>query len=363
MEEDFSLDNLGFTDRERALFAGLDGEDLVPARVIRADRGSALVATAHGLIRAEPSAKMRKNASTIAEMPAAGDWVALNTPPGHDVALVEHVLPRFSAFTRGDPGKAASGQVLAANVDTVFVLHSLAEAPHVRRIERELSLAWESGATPVVVLSKADLAPDRDAAIAAVKAVALGVDIHITSAATGEGVAALLCYGEGHRTVALIGPSGAGKSTLINALVGADRQTTREVRVSDGRGRHTTVARELVPLPNGGVLIDTPGLRTVALWDAEDGITAAFSDIARIAQGCRFRDCSHTDEPGCAVLAAVESGELAPDRLASWRNLLSETRASAARADAKLAAEERRRWKTISKDSTRPQQARGPRPR
>jgi ribosome biogenesis GTPase len=346
---DPTLDQLGFTDRVRALFEPFAEAGMTLARVLRADRGSALVATATGIIRAEPSTKMRKAAVSIAEMPAAGDWVALHVPPGHDIALVEAVLPRVSAFVRGDPGKSADGQVLAANIDTVFVVHSMADEPNLRRIERELSLAWESGATPVVVLAKADLSSDTGAERAAVEAIANGVDVHVTSAETGEGVEALLAYAEGNRTVAFIGPSGVGKSTLINHLIGEERQATAEVRLSDGKGRHTTVSRELVPLRNGGVLVDTPGLRAVAMVDADDGVATTFSDIRSIAEGCRFRDCTHENEPGCAVLAAVESGGLESGRLESWRKLRSESRSAAIRADARLSAEARRKAKAIAK--------------
>jgi ribosome biogenesis GTPase len=345
-----ALDRLGCTDAVGALFAPHAAAGLTLGRVIRADRGSALVATAEAVVRAEPSARLRKAAAAReADMPAAGDWVAIDDASEHDVALIEAVLPRQSAFARADPGKSAVRQVLAANIDTVFVVHAIDTEPNVRRIERELSVAWDSGATPVVVLSKADLAPDADGAREAVEAVAPGVDVYLTSSRTGEGIEPLLAYAEGHRTVALIGPSGAGKSTLINRLVGEDVQATREVRVFDGKGRHTTVTRELVPLPGGGILVDTPGLRGVAMWDAEDGIAAAFSEIGALAERCRFRDCTHTDEPDCAVLAAVECGELDAGRLESWRKLLAETRAVAARADAKLAADDKRKWKSISK--------------
>lgn len=342
-----TLELLGFNDRFRALFEPHAQEGLVPGRVMRADRGFVLVATADGPVRAEGAAHLRREAGAVADLPAAGDWVALRLPEAHEVALVEAVLPRASAFTRGDPGKSAAAQVLAANVDVVFILAPIVEAPNLRRIERELALAWDSGAVPVVVLSKADLSADPEGALLAVEAVALGVDVRLTSARTGEGVSELLAYAEGHRTIAFIGPSGAGKSTLVNALLGEDRQATQEVRVADGKGRHTTVTRELIPLPNGGVLIDTPGLRALAMTDATEGIEAAFPDIAELAEACRFRDCTHGDEPGCAVCAAVETGALTPGRLESYHKLQKESRAAAIRADARLAQAEKRRWATL----------------
>ncbi|MCE5192030.1 MAG: ribosome small subunit-dependent GTPase A, partial [Actinomycetia bacterium] len=266
----------------------------------------------------------------------------------HEVPFVEAVLSRSSAFMRGDQGKMASSQVLAANIDTVFVVHPIAEGPNLRRIERELTLAWESGAVPVVVLTKSDLAEDAEAARAAVAGIALGTDVLVTSAVDGTGTAALDAYVGPGRTVALVGPSGAGKSTLINLLTGTDSQAIAEVRASDGRGRHTTVARELVPLPGGGVLVDTPGLRSVALTDSESGVETAFADIAELARDCRFTDCSHNGEPGCAVAAAIEAGTLDPARLESYHKLQREVQVAAAKTDVRARAEETRKWKIIA---------------
>ena len=239
--------------------------------------------------------------------------------------------------------------MLAANVDTVFVVHPIAEPPNVRRIERELALAWDSGAVPVIVLTKADLSVDPDAARMAVEAIALGVDVLAMNALAGENVAPLLDYMSGHRTAVLLGPSGAGKSTIVNALLGHQRQETGAVRVGDQRGRHTTVARELIALPGGGVLIDTPGLRALGLTGSEEGITLTFSDIDQLSDQCRFRDCAHQDEPGCAVQAAIDSGALPAARLASYQKLMREAEVAAARTDTRLRAEEDRKAKTISK--------------
>jgi ribosome biogenesis GTPase len=343
-----ALGALGYSPRWQALFEPFAAEGLAPARVIRSDRGSALIATLEGVVRAQPSVGLSKAARRSADMPATGDWVAATTGDDLEVALIEAVLDRASAITRGDPGKAAEVQVLAANIDTVFVVHPIAEPPNLRRIERELSLAWDSGAVPVVVLTKADLSADAEAARRATESVAPGVEVLVTNALAGESAELLLASITGHRTAVLVGPSGAGKSTLINALLGEQRQDTRDVRVGDGRGRHTTVARELILMPRGGVLIDTPGLRSLGLTGSEDGIASAFPDIELLAESCRFRDCTHDHEPGCAVRAAVETGSLPAERLASYRKLRAEAQA-AARADGRLRVERERKAKTISK--------------
>jgi ribosome biogenesis GTPase len=280
---------------------------------------------------------------------AVGDWVAVLVDNNLDVSLIEAVLERASAITRGDPGGASEIQVLAANIDTVFVVHPIAELPNLRRIERELALAWDSGAVPVVVLTKADLSADAEAARQAVEAVASGVDVLVTNALSGDTPQLLLPYITDHRTAVLVGPSGAGKSTLINALLGERRQATQEVRVSDGRGRHTTVARELILMPRGGVLIDTPGLRALGLTGSEEGIASVFSDIEQASRSCRFRDCTHNSEPGCAVRLAVESGTLPPERLASYHKLLREAQLIAAKTDPHLRAAEHRKERIFGK--------------
>lgn len=344
-----ALVELGWDERCEALFEPYALPELTPARVIRNDRGSALVATPAGITRAAPSARLLKVARGAVDLAVVGDWVAVMDAEAIDVPLIEAVLPRTSAITRGDPGEDSDVQVLAANVDTVFVVHPIAEPPNLRRIERELSLAWDSGAVPVVVLTKADLSSDPDAARAAVESIALGVDVLAMNALAGENVAPLLDYMSGHRTAVLLGPSGAGKSTIVNALLGRQRQETRGVRVSDQRGRHTTVARELIALPDGGVLIDTPGLRALGLTGSEEGITLTFSDIEQLSDACRFRDCAHQDEPGCAVRAAVAAGTLPAARLASYQKLMREAEVAAARTDTRLRAEEERRAKSISK--------------
>jgi ribosome biogenesis GTPase len=344
-----ALRALGYSARWQALFEPFAEQGLSPARVIRSDRGGSLLATPAGIAPAQYSARLLKAAGGPAEMPAVGDWVAVLTGEDLDAPLVEAVLARASAITRGDPGRASDVQVLAANIDTVFVVHPIADPPNLRRIERELSLAWDSGAAPVVVLTKADLCADPAAARSAVESVALGVDVLVTSALEGESAEGLLASITDHRTAVLIGPSGAGKSTLINQLLGEQRQATREVRVGDGKGRHTTVARELIQMPQGGLLIDTPGLRALGLTGSEEGIASVFPDVEEAAASCRFRDCTHDHEPGCAVRAAVEAGTLPPERLASYQKLQREAQEAAAKTDGRLRTERERKSKTISK--------------
>jgi len=284
-----------------------------PGRVTRVDRGLVSVLTASGTVRA----------ATGADLVATGDWVLV--AEGDDVPVVVTVLPRHSAFVRGDPmdGTARSAQVVATNIDVVFVTQSLDNGPNLRRLERELVLAFESGAEPVIVLTKADLVPDP-IDLSSVVRTASGAPVIVTSAATGVGVDDLRRYVSSGRTVALIGASGTGKSTLVNCLVGADVRATGAVRASDQRGRHTTTSRELVVLTDGGVLVDTPGLRALTLWVADDGLRRAFADIESWALACRFHDCAHDQEPGCAVQLAVARGEIDEARVQHYRDLDAE---------------------------------------
>ena len=304
-----------FTERWAAL-----GQPEQVGRAWRLDRGWCTVLRAPEGETPEPI-----RARTYGQV-AVGDWVVLDA----DGDKVEHVLERRSAFARraSYEGARAQEHVVAANVDAVFLIHALVAPPNQRRLERELVLVYESGAEPVIVLTKADLASDVARSLTDVEAVALGVPVHAVSARTGLGIDVLHGYARGQRTVALLGASGAGKSTLVNALVGHERQRTADVREGDNRGRHTTVAAELVPLPNGGYLVDTPGLRAVSLWSADDdtphGLDRAFADVVALAQRCKFRDCAHESEPGCAVRAAVATGELPEQRMISWQHLTAE---------------------------------------
>ncbi|MFJ6235803.1 ribosome small subunit-dependent GTPase A [Streptomyces griseus] len=330
-------------EREQSFGPSRD-EGLVPGRAVRAERGLCDVVAETGPVRAMvlPSSGTGDRLT-----PCTGDWVSVRPAGPATSATVVEVLERRTAVVRSTSSRTSHAQVLASNVDTVAVAVSLADPLKLGRIERTLALAWESGATPVIVLTKADRSTDPASAASEVAEVAPGVEVLVTSATTGEGLDILTAVLSG--TVVLLGPSGAGKSTLGNRLLGEDLLATGEVRGSDGKGRHTTAWRELVPLPHGGVLLDTPGLRGVGLHDADDGLEHTFAEITELARDCRFADCAHTTEPGCAVLAAVEDGRLTQRRLDSYHRLQRENTYAAARTDARLRAELERPMKQISR--------------
>jgi ribosome biogenesis GTPase / thiamine phosphate phosphatase len=287
--------------------------------------------------------------------PCTGDWGGYRTWPDGPVTL-DVVLPRRTSVVRADVAGTSRGQVLAANLDVVAVVVGLVPEPAIGRVERLVALAWASGAVPVVVLTKTDLVGDSEQIAADLAAAAPGVAVLCCSTVTGQGVEAVAALLRGGRTVGLLGSSGVGKSSLVNTLVGSTVVPTREIR-SDGRGRHTTVRRELVPAPGGGVLVDTPGMRGIGLVEADGGLAATFSDIEALVADCRFNDCSHTSEPGCAVLEAVETGELPVRRLESWRKLQRELEWMAVRSDARLRAERAKVWKQQTKAYRRRQRS------
>jgi len=260
------------------------------------------------------------------------------------------VLPRRSAIVRQAAGKTSDAQTLAANVDIAFIVTSLGPDLEPRRIERYLVTIWESGAVPEVVLTKADRLEDPFAQLAEVEAVALGVRVHVVSGLTGQGCDELRARLQPGITAVLLGSSGVGKSTLVNRFAGSERMAVQETRVDDDEGRHTTAHRELIELPGGGLVIDTPGIRELQLWDS-GGIDEAFADVEALAAGCRFNDCTHATEPGCAVNAALASGELDADRYGSWVKLQRELRAIAVRSDARLRREEKRKWQLRARDA------------
>lgn len=324
-----------------AAFEPYRGDGIVPARVTRVDRGRLRVMIAAGAAEALPIPGL---ASDSREAACTGDWVVLRRTPGGP-SFVDAVLPRRTLLTRAVAGGESHAQPLAANADAIALVEGLDPAPSLSRIERLLVLLWETGATPLIVLTKADLVPDPWAVADEVAGVAAGVEVHVLSSATGAGFDALAPYVGFGRTLALLGRSGAGKSSLTNRLTGADLEVAG-IR-ADGRGRHTTVRRELVLVPGGGAVLDTPGLRSAGLWSAEAGVERVFGDIEALTAECRFSDCAHAAEPGCAVQAALADGRLEQRRWESYRKLQREAEWIASRTDARLRSERTKAWKQI----------------
>lgn len=337
--------DLGFQPFFAEQFANLRRPDLVPAR-IAADGQSVWPLIGCRAPLGEMTGKLRNELLGIAR-PAVGDWVAV--ADSDDRAIIHHVLDRRTAMIRRAAGPAAQPQTIAANVDRFGIVTSANRDFNLRRLERYLAVVWESGATPIVVLNKVDLTDDPSPLLAEIESVAFGVPIVGVSAATGEGIAALREQFNVGMTVAFVGSSGVGKSSLVNRLLGRASQEVKTIRDDDARGRHTTTRRELIVLPEGSVLIDTPGMRELGLIEDSGGVDAAFADIAEFAATCRFTDCQHDTEPGCAVQEAIATGALSVDRWESYGKLQREIAAYEARHDPVLAAERRRQWKVIHK--------------
>jgi ribosome biogenesis GTPase / thiamine phosphate phosphatase len=334
-----ALDELGWDDAWSSAFEQLQEENLTAARVAAQHRGAYAVWTAAGELRARAAGRLYYAHEVGAPIPAVGDWVGVQD------TTITSILPRRSAFIRKRAGFGSDEQVLAANVDTAFLLAGLDDDFSLRRLERYITTAWDSGAAPVVVLTKADLCDDVADAMLQVESVAIGVPVYPISNVTGVGIDELASHLLPGQTAVLLGSSGVGKSTLLNRLAGSELMRTAEI-AADGTGRHTTTHRELVRLPGGALVIDTPGLRELQFWDGD--VSAAFEDIEALAAECRFRDCAHAHEPGCAVLGAVDDGTLALDRLRSWRKFQRELESIAARTDRRLRAARKKRWKAIA---------------
>jgi ribosome biogenesis GTPase / thiamine phosphate phosphatase len=334
------LEKLGY-EPEMARYAAADA---TIGRILRVDRGLASVLTETGPVRSSiGGGVLSRMAQDPLQGPCTGDWCVLREWPGRRTTL-ERVLPRRTAVVRAVAGEQSHGQVLCANLDIAAVVVALHPLPVMARVERLVTLAWESGARPLVVLTKTDLVGDSDELAEDVAGMVPDVDVVPASTRTGRGIEELRDRLEGRLTMALLGASGHGKSSLTNALVGAEVLATRDIR-QDGRGRHTSVRRELVPLPTGGAVVDTPGLRGVGLIDAEAGLGHTFADVEGYAAHCRFADCAHDREPGCAVVAAVEDGGLTLRRFESWQRLQRELDRIAARRDARLRVERDREWR------------------
>jgi ribosome biogenesis GTPase len=344
------LKELGWDSFFQRHFQMLKIPGTVPARVVSESKGSYQVYSQYGELTAKVSGKMRYHAGAENQYPAVGDWVIIKPLVDEQKGIIHAVLPRKSKFSRKVAGERTEEQVVSANVDTVFIVSGLDGGRNfnLRRIERCLTLAWSSGATPVIVLNKVDLCPDVNIYIRRVEDIAPGISIHPVSAKEWIGLDALRNYLTKGNTVAFLGSSGVGKSALINALLGEEKQDTGEVREDDRMGRHTTTKRELILLPSGGMVIDTPGMREIQMWAGEDDLQGAFYDIEMLAKRCRFSDCSHNVESGCAVRAAIDHGDLAPARLESYRKLQNELAYLASREEHDTRLHEKAKWKKIS---------------
>ena len=349
-----SLKDYGWTSVFAEHFSPYARQGLEAGRVVLAQGQILRLQTAAGEVAAEVSGRLRREGEENPErLPAIGDWVVVETAPGGGTARVRAVLPRRSKLSRKVAGARAREQVVAANLDTVFLVMGLDGDFNLRRIERLLVMAWESGARPVAVLNKADLADDADERRREVEAVAPGVPVLLTSAFDAGVRGVLATYLKPGETAALVGSSGVGKSTLINRLLGRELLATAAVRADDDRGRHTTTHRPLVRLEGGGLLIDNPGIRELQLWAADDGLGRAFDEIDDLAAGCRFRDCRHRDEPGCAVRAAVEDGTLAAERLTNLHALERELHHLELRRDQRARRAEKKKVAAIHKAAKR----------
>jgi len=328
-----NLKDLGWDAFFEEAFQPYEQDKLIPARVAARHHGPCELLTELGRLGGVPAGRLAED-----ELPAVGDWVAARPLEGERKAVIEAVLPRRTSFSRKEVWGRTVEQVVAANVDTVFLVTAFGHDLNPRRLERYLTAAWDSGSSPVIVVNKSDLADDPYGDLAEVEAIALGLPVLAVSAELEEGLEQLDAHLVPGKTVALLGSSGVGKSTLVNRLAGGERMHTAEIR-SDGRGRHTTSHRELVPLPSGALLIDTPGMRELQLWAGEEVLDSTFAEIAELAAECKFSDCSHEHEPGCAVKSALADGSLPAERWGSYRKLQRELRALEVRKNARLRSE------------------------
>lgn len=348
-----SIEMLGWNQSWNERFEVYRARREEPARVSGQDRERYDVLDGHGEFSAEISGRFRHEAQVPEDFPAVGDWVALRPRAHEGPRTIVAVLPRATAFTRKQAGRETVAQVVAANVDTAFVIAGLDGDFNLRRLERYLATVWDGGASPVIVLNKADLVGDVGIRTAEVEAIAPGVPVAAVSAIEGRGLEALEAWLGAGQTIALLGSSGVGKSTLVNALLGIERQKTGEVREWDSRGRHTTTRRELIALPGGAWLVDTPGIKELQLWIEGDTLADSFPEVAALAAACRFRDCRHNAEPGCAVRAALHDGRLSRDRFTSWTKLQREAAWLAAKQDQRVRAEQEARWRAIRMENRR----------
>lgn len=344
------LKSFGWDEYFEAQFSDYASGGFLPARISVEHRNNYELYSGLGELTAEKSGKLFYQAEDASLLPAVGDWVVIKPLENEDKAVIHAVLPRRSKFSRKKAGETTVEQIVAANVDTVFIMSSLNQDLNFRRMERYLALAWDNSVKPVIILSKADLVEDMYKQLAEAQSVLQGTDIQVISAVKGAGIDELFQYFEGNKTIAVIGSSGVGKSTLINSILNNDKMEVSDISLYKDKGRHTTTHRELTLVPGGGLIIDTPGMREIQLWEGGEGLSELFEDIEKLVVECKFSDCKHQTEPGCAVIAAIERGELDEKRFKSYKKLLSEVSYFERKQDKKAQLAEKKKWKKLSAD-------------
>ncbi len=346
-----NLKHYGFNYFFEEHFREYSSNGYIPGRVAIQNKNNYIVYSEHGELIAEVSGKMMFDAEDKEDYPAVGDWVVMRPILDEQKAIIDKVLPRQTVFSRKEAGSRTERQILASNIDTVFIMTSLNQDFNLRRLERYLVLALESGASPVIVLSKADLCEDIEDKVAETNSIAGDIPVHVLSSIKHQGVDELKHYFDGNKTIAVLGSSGVGKSTFINTLLGDDSLKTLEISSYKDKGHHATTRRELILIPSGGLIVDTPGMRELQLWEGGEGIENVFDDIEELIHKCKFSDCRHEDEPGCAVREAIENGELDEKRYESYLKMKREARYFENRKDHKANLAEKAKWKKIHKQA------------